>query len=285
MAGMPRPDDRSDARERALYLLYEAYSKAISPTDALALQVLEPDALTALLVSGVGEHVGYTVLMGTAAVLAGLGGFTTAFRDGSVEAVAQISSSGEAGPVAVPVGLSYWPVLLAFSLTIAVVGLAVDSAFFILGVVLAVLAGFSWTVRAWAERATADQDASVEMRHTLLDPLEIPILSVVVVGVMALSVSRILLAIPIAAATYVIIVLAVIVFVLAIVLANRPELKRSVLVGVLVGGGLLLIIGGIIGGIVGGSGHSEEGRIAPGPDSAVTQQWVDTDAATGAARF
>lgn len=57
MAGMPRPDDRSDARERALYLLYEAYSKAISPTDALALQVLEPDALTALLVSGVGEHV------------------------------------------------------------------------------------------------------------------------------------------------------------------------------------------------------------------------------------
>jgi protein-S-isoprenylcysteine O-methyltransferase Ste14 len=115
--------------------------------------------------------------------------------------------------------------------------------------------------------------------------LEIPILSVVVVGVMALSVSRILLAIPIAAATYVIIVLAVIVFVLAIVLANRPELKRSVLVGVLVGGGLLLIIGGIIGGIVGGSGHSEEGRIAPGPDSAVTQQWVDTDAATGAAGF
>ena len=57
MAGMPRPDDRSDARERALYLLYEAYSKAISPTDALALQVLEPDALTTLLVSGVGEHV------------------------------------------------------------------------------------------------------------------------------------------------------------------------------------------------------------------------------------
>ncbi|MBU6216116.1 MAG: hypothetical protein KGR17_05885, partial [Acidobacteria bacterium] len=143
---------------------------------------------------GVGEHVGYTVLMGTAAVLAGLGGFTTAFRDGSVEAVAQITPSGEAGPVAVPVGLSYWPLLLAFSLAIAVVGLAVDSAFFILGVVLAVLAGFSWTVRAWAERATDDRDASVELRHTLLDPLEIPILSVVVVAVLALSVSRILLA-------------------------------------------------------------------------------------------
>jgi transcription antitermination protein NusB len=57
MASMPRPDDRSDARERALYLLYEAYSKGIAPVDALSLQVLEPDALTTLLVVGVGEHV------------------------------------------------------------------------------------------------------------------------------------------------------------------------------------------------------------------------------------
>jgi N utilization substance protein B len=56
MASLPRPDDRSDARERALYLLYEAHSKEISPTDALAVQVLEPDALTTLLVAGVAEH-------------------------------------------------------------------------------------------------------------------------------------------------------------------------------------------------------------------------------------
>lgn len=53
---MPRPDDRSDARERALYLLYEAFSKGITPADALALQVLEPDAMTVALATGVGEH-------------------------------------------------------------------------------------------------------------------------------------------------------------------------------------------------------------------------------------
>jgi len=51
-----RPDERSDARERALYLLYEAHSKGIAPADALSLQVLEPDELTRTLVSGVGEH-------------------------------------------------------------------------------------------------------------------------------------------------------------------------------------------------------------------------------------
>lgn len=54
---MARPDERSDARERALYLLYEAHSKGISPADALSLQVLTPDELTVELVTGVETHV------------------------------------------------------------------------------------------------------------------------------------------------------------------------------------------------------------------------------------
>ena len=50
---MERPDERSDARERALYLLYEAHSKGISPADTIEVQVLEPDELTQELVRGV----------------------------------------------------------------------------------------------------------------------------------------------------------------------------------------------------------------------------------------
>ena len=53
---MDRPDERSDARERALYLLYEAHSKGIAPADTIDLQVVEPDALTQELVRGVDEH-------------------------------------------------------------------------------------------------------------------------------------------------------------------------------------------------------------------------------------
>lgn len=56
MARPRRPDRRSDARERALYLLYEAQAKGISPVDALELQIVEPDELTATLVRGVVEH-------------------------------------------------------------------------------------------------------------------------------------------------------------------------------------------------------------------------------------
>lgn len=53
---MDRPDERSDARERALYLLYEAHSKGISPADTIDLQVVEPDELTQELVRGVDAH-------------------------------------------------------------------------------------------------------------------------------------------------------------------------------------------------------------------------------------
>ncbi len=54
---MDRPDERSDARERALYLLYEAHSKGIDPADTIDLQVIEPDELTQQLVRGVAEHI------------------------------------------------------------------------------------------------------------------------------------------------------------------------------------------------------------------------------------
>ena len=56
MASLPRPDERSDARERALYLLYEAESKGITPVEALDVQVLAPDELTQTIVRGVAEH-------------------------------------------------------------------------------------------------------------------------------------------------------------------------------------------------------------------------------------
>jgi N utilization substance protein B len=49
-------DERSDAREHAMLLLYEAESKGADPVDVLAAQVMRPDDLTVLLVEGVAEH-------------------------------------------------------------------------------------------------------------------------------------------------------------------------------------------------------------------------------------
>lgn len=54
---MSMPDHRSDARERALYLLYEAAQKELPVADVVAGQVVPPDELTALLVDGVAGDV------------------------------------------------------------------------------------------------------------------------------------------------------------------------------------------------------------------------------------
>lgn len=54
---MLRPDERSDARERALYLLYEAHSKGIDAAATIEMQVIEPDRLTQELVLGVGASI------------------------------------------------------------------------------------------------------------------------------------------------------------------------------------------------------------------------------------
>jgi hypothetical protein len=217
----------------------------------------------------IGEHVGYTVLLGFGAVMFALGGFTTAFRDADAEALAQIDGIdvGDLPPAAAPWGLSYWPLLAAVSAGLVVVGLAFSQLFFYLGLVGLLVAGFEWTVRSWSEQATGDPELNAEYRSRLIGPLETAVGAVLVIAVVGLAVSRILLALGGVAAVFVIIGLAALVFGLANLLARRPESLRSVLLGVLVVGGLVLIVAGIVAEVVGPS--DEEGRAGTVPVSVV----------------
>ena len=49
---MTNVDERSDARERALHLLYEAQSKGISVEEVISAQVVEPEELVLVLARG-----------------------------------------------------------------------------------------------------------------------------------------------------------------------------------------------------------------------------------------
>jgi N utilization substance protein B len=49
-------DERSDARERALTILYEAHNKGLTPRAAVAEHVIHPDHLTVELLEGVEDH-------------------------------------------------------------------------------------------------------------------------------------------------------------------------------------------------------------------------------------
>jgi hypothetical protein len=225
----------------------------------------------------VGDQVGYSILMGFAGVMAVMGGFTSAFRDGSPEAIAQVSggtvedgrvSGGVDLRVTTPQGLDVWPIVGAFSVAAAIVGLAVSSTLFVIACIGLVVVAVEWTVRAWADRATGDPEQNRAIRARFMHPIEIPVGATIGIGLIIFSMSRILLAVSKLGAVFVIIILASAIFGVAILLATRPQLKRSVMVGALLVGGLLIIGGGIAGGIAGpreSKDHHEESLAVDGP--------------------
>jgi hypothetical protein len=213
----------------------------------------------------VGDQVGYSVFMGFAAVMAVLGGFQSAFRDGDAEALVQIQGPGVTAETAdlrvvQPQGLSYWPIVAAFSLGAVIVGLAVSSIVFVIGCLGLGIAGIEWTVRAWSERASDDAAANVELRNKFMHPIEVPAGATLAAAAVIFLMSRILLAVSKVGAVFVIIGVAVAVFGVAVLLASRPQLKRSVLVGALLGFGVLLIAGGIVGGVAGPAEREHHGE-------------------------
>lgn len=219
----------------------------------------------------VGDHVGYGALMCMAGVSAVLGGMASVFRDGSAEGLAELQGAAvEDGEVVgdadlripAPQGLSYWPLLAAFSAGAVVVGAAVSSALFVIGCIGLLVAAVEWTIRTWSERATGDPALNAELRERIMHPIEVPVGAAIAIGIVVFSMSRILLAVSKVGAVFFIIILATLVFVVAILLAQRPELKRSVMVTVLLVGGLAIIGGGIAGGIAGPRESGEEGHEA-----------------------
>ena len=210
----------------------------------------------------VGDQVGYSILMGIAGSFAVIGGFTSAFRDGSPEALAELQGATVEKSViqgdtlvdlrvASPQGLNPWPLIGALSAGVLIIGAAISSTMFVIGCIGLTIVAIEWTVRTWADQATADPAQNSLLRDRLMHPLEIPAGATIGVAIIVLAMSRILLAVPKLGAVFIVILIAVAVFVVAILLANRPEQKRSVLTVALVVGAVLLIGGGIAAGIAG----------------------------------
>lgn len=212
----------------------------------------------------VGEHVGYSTLMGFAAVSAVLGGFMVVFRDGDAESLVGLQGADMTADkadlrVATPQGLSPWPVATALALGLIVVGMVYSTPTMVIGGVLLVLSAFQWTVRSWSEQLTADPARNAALRSKLMSPYNIPGAAILLIALVMFLMSRILLALPSVGAMFVIIATAAAVFVVALMLAGRPDLKRPVLIAALVAGGLVLVLAAIAGGIAGNYHSGEEG--------------------------
>lgn len=182
---------------------------------------------------GVGEPIGYILFVMLAAVAAFLGLTMVAYRDADPESVAELAPDGELRPADGPTQASWWPVAAAAGVGVTIVGLATSRALWMLGVGILGVVVFEWMISAWADRATGDPEANLQLRRTVMGPVELPVLSLAVTAVVAIAVSRIFLTVSAAWAVWVAMGVATVILAVGALIASRPDLGKGI-AGILV---------------------------------------------------
>lgn len=239
----------------AAAILYAIITNGLSPGAGGVIHLITGDhAMSALLgpitlgyKGGVGDHFGYTLLLGFAASCGLMGGVTSAFRDGDPESLAELSPTGEVPVITAVPDLSPWPIVGAFGAAIAVTGLAVGSLVFSIGIVVIAIATVEWTVKAWSEQATGDTEVNQIVRARLMHPFELPIAAILVVAGLVFCFSRVLLMSSKDGSIVWAIVLAVAILALGTLVSAPKRMRRSLVVGILLVAGLAIIGLGIWG--------------------------------------
>ncbi len=222
---------------------------------------------------GVGEHTGYAILMAAGFVAMFLGIIGVVTRDGDAEDMAQLAGSERALAVKAPSRLSISAPLAAFGIACLALGLAVSNLFLYLGIAVLIVVGIEWTVQAWSERATGDDEVNDIIRRRVLGPFQIPMLSLLAIVVMAIGLSRVMLAVSKVGAVVFVVCAAAFIFGSAILIA-KSRAPRAIVSAIVTFGAVAVLAGGVVGAVAGerdfheheeehgeehGEDHSEEG--------------------------
>ena len=196
----------------------------------------------------VGDHLGYSVLVGLAGACIFLGCITAAFRDADADAVAQVAGV-ETLPEVVPPGTaSYLPIISAFAVGAVVIGLVAGAVFFVFGLIALAFIVVEWTVKAWSDRSTGDPAVNQAIRNRLMYPVEVPVFAIAGIAVFVASMARLLLVVPEKLGAYLIFGLVPCALLFAgWFITTRPQLNRNVLTALLLVGGIAVLAGGVVG--------------------------------------
>ena len=212
----------------------------------------------------VGERGGLVLLTGVAvaAVVLGLAFLVVPDRAPFVAADAPAPDPRATTP-GPPARGSGWPLFAALALGTVAVGAAVDAAYVYVGVGLALVAALGWFGRAWSEHASWTPRVRARVDDRFLVPLGLPLSMVVLTAVIAVSLSRVLLAVNKDASVVIGIVVASGILAAFAVISTKPNLGSSALVVLAALAGVSLVGAGIAGAAQGERKFEHHGHEIP----------------------
>jgi len=157
---------------------------------------------------------------------------------------------------------SVWPVLAAAALTVLAVGAAIGPAMVLVGVVAVVLATGGWFAQVWSEDPTWIPRVRERVSARLVVPVFLPIATFLTAAFIAISVSRVLLAVSKSGAAMFAIVFGIAILSACAWAAARPRLRPSALASLAAVAALSVVGAGIAGAVSGErtfEGHDSEG--------------------------
>jgi len=244
--------------------MFTTGSKLLFGIAALALGA----ALIFLLTADESVLFAFPLLVSLAGVSAFLGGVVISYRDADVRVAAVVASSATDAEGTMAPGTSVapsgWPFVAALGAALAVLGLVTDNRYFVGGLAVLAVAVIEWMVVSWSDRASGDPEYNRALRDRLMHPIEFPVAGLAIAGLVIYGFSRVMLAISRNASFVAFGGIAVLVLVVGIVVATRPQIGRGVVSAVLVVGGLATLAGGIAA-AVHGERSFDEGRAAVAP--------------------
>lgn len=194
---------------------------------------------------GVGDHLGYGLLLTIAGAATFLGVVSIAIRDAAPSALAELAGTDAAPTEAAPADRAYWPFIGAFGAALVVLGLVISNVLFVAGFIVLLVVVVEWMVLAWSDRATGDPAVNRLVRARVMGPFEVPLLGGLVIAAAVYSISRLLLTSSSMGAVWVGTVVGVLVLAVGWALAAKPTLSPNVVAGVL----LLCAAGVIVAGV------------------------------------
>ncbi len=212
---------------------------------------------------GIGDHVGYMVLMAFGVLSAMVAFFLVAFRDADATSVGELTADGKIPAPQGQLQANYWPAISAVGLATTVIGLVINPTIFVIGLVILGAAIFEWMLAAWADRATADPAVNRHLRNRIMRPVEYPITAALGIAVLVLAMSRVFLAVSKFGAVVVAGVVSTVIFVIAVIFVVAPRISRSFIAGTVALACVGILVAGVITAAV---GSREFHYLGPGGD-------------------